>query len=414
MKIFADKTVKLQFIVVAGLLFGLVLAEWLVALGMADGYKQSMVRHDHALAGYMARSGMDGRRIGRIFTAEKTAADTKTGRELLRAAGYTAGVEDSLLPEVSHFYRRYAAVSLALSLAFSAILLAALYCFALRREQRLEKASEAVQGFLAGDTGIRLADTDEGSLSRFFADVNGMATSLSAHIAREKHDREFLRELISDISHQLRTPLAALQMYLEIMRDEKTGNDVVESFIRKSRRELDRMENLIQNLLKLARLDAGTIELEKNTQNLQEFLADCLGAFLTRAGVEGKSIVLQCDDGIMLALDRTWLLEAVGNIIKNALDHTEAGGRIEISGAETAVATVITVRDNGTGIHPEDIHHIFKRFYRSRFSPDRQGVGIGLALAKAIVEKHGGTITVQSELAKGSVFQLIFPKLSNL
>jgi signal transduction histidine kinase len=116
----------------------------------------------------------------------------------------------------------------------------------------------------------------------------------------------------------------------------------------------------------------------------------------------------------MLCFDETWLIEAVGNIIKNALDHTDSGDSIEISCEDALVATEIIIRDNGAGIHPEDIHHIFKRFYRSRFSKDKQGVGIGLALSKTIVEKHGGTITVRSELGQGAEFHLIFPRLTNL
>jgi signal transduction histidine kinase len=223
-----------------------------------------------------------------------------------------------------------------------------------------------------------------------------------------------LKETISDISHQLKTPLAALQMYNEIIREEISGNEVVESFTLKSQRELERMETLIQNLLKLAKLDAGTIEIEKSTHNLNNFLEKCVELFRTRAHLEGKELNLRCSDSVELSFDETWLTEAVGNIIRNALDHTRAGDLIEISCHQNPMATQIIIKDSGSGIHPEDIHHIFKRFYRSRFSKDKQGVGIGLALSKAIVDKHGGTITVESEPQKGAAFHLIFPKLSNL
>jgi signal transduction histidine kinase len=284
----------------------------------------------------------------------------------------------------------------------------------LRRDTQLESAGEKLHCFMEGDTSARLEDTSEGSLSRFFAAVNAMATSLTAHIDKEKHSREFLKDTISDISHQLKTPLAALQMYNEIIMEEDTGNKVVEDFTLKSQRELSRMENLIQNLLKLAKLDAGTIMLEKRTHNLKEFLEQCLGTFAIRARLEGKRISLQCDNDSALCFDEIWLGEAVGNIIKNALDHTDAGDQIEIYCAETEISTEIIIKDSGSGIHPEDIHHIFKRFYRSRFSKDSQGVGIGLALSKSIMEKHGGTITVQSQLESGTAFYLIFPKLSNM
>ncbi len=241
-----------------------------------------------------------------------------------------------------------------------------------------------------------------------------MATALTVHIEKEKHHRIFLKETISDISHQLKTPLAALQMYNEIILDEKTGNKVVEDFVQKSQRELLRMENLIQNLLKLAKLDAGTIVLEKDNRDLNPFLEKCKNEFMTRAERENKKITVICNTTIRMSFDEIWLGEAIENIIKNALDHTKATDQIEICGVENSLLIEITIKDNGAGIDPEDIHHIFERFYRSRYSKDHQGIGIGLALSKTIIEKHGGTITVYSELGKGTVFHVIFPKLTNL
>jgi signal transduction histidine kinase len=294
------------------------------------------------------------------------------------------------------------------------ILLVVFCIFARKQNKQLKNAGIKMQRFMEGDTSIRLEDNQEDSLSCFFAIVNTMATSLNAHIEKEKHSREFLKDTISDISHQLKTPLAALQMYNEIISEEETTNQVVGDFTLKSQREISRMEGLIQNLLKLAKLDVRAIELEKKSHNLNEFLRKCLATFITRAKIEGKHMSLQCDDSVTLNFDETWLLEAVGNLIKNALDHTNQNDEIEISCTETVIATEITIKDSGSGIHPEDIHHIFKRFYRSRYSKDRQGVGIGLALAKAIVEQHGGTITVKSEYGSNTEIHLIFPKLSNL
>ena len=113
-----------------------------------------------------------------------------------------------------------------------------------------------------------------------------------------------------------------------------------------------------------------------------------------------------------LVCDRGWILEAVSNVVKNALDHTEAGGHITIEWNELPSMTQITVKDNGSGIHPEDIHHIFKRFYRSRFSKNTQGIGLGLPLTKAIVEAHDGTITVASAFGNGAAFEMSFLNLT--
>lgn len=414
MKIFINKEVKMLFIALAVVfLFFMILGQITVELA-ADDYKRNMIFHDYGVAGYLARNELDESQIIRSFTTEKTNDDVKKGRKLLQQAGYDSNTQNSLLPAVEHFYHKYALIFLILSITFSVMVCAVFLLFILRQYKRIEKAISDIQAFMAGNVGIRLNDHEEGSLSKLFTSINIMATSQAAHIEKEKQNREFLKDTISDISHQLKTPLAALKMYNEIIQNENCGNDVVDSFTSKIEREIARMESLIQNLLKLAKLDSGSIELEKHTHNLKEFLEEAIEGFRTRAKLEGKAIVLHCDEHITMNFDKEWMLEAVSNIIKNALDHTGAKNLIEVRCDETPVFIQITIKDNGMGIHPEDIHHIFKRFYRSRFSKDKQGVGIGLTLSKAIVENHGGTVTVESELGKGTAFYLAFPKLSNL
>ena len=414
MQILNDKNVKIHAIIIVSILLALILVNQITVMLMVNGYKETMFAHDNAVAGYLSRNGIDYHQIILAFTFQKTDKDEEAGSVLLSASGYKQSIKNSLLPETERLHQKYSLTALVFSVVFSIILFAVFCSFELKCDKKLKNAGEKIRRFMDGDTAIRLDDSKEDYFSRFFADVNTMATSLNAHIEKEKHSREFLVDTISDISHQLKTPLTALQMYNEIIIDEKTGNEVVENFTFKSKRELSRMESLIQNLLKLAKLDAGAIDPEKKLYRLKDFLEKCLCAFITRAEMEGKSINLQCDNSTSLFFDEIWLGEAVCNIIKNALDHTVAGDQIEITCAETVLSTEIIVSDNGTGIYQEDIHYIFKRFYRSRYSKNRQGVGIGLALAKAIVEQHGGTITVQSELGRGSAFHFIFPKLSNL
>ena len=136
--------------------------------------------------------------------------------------------------------------------------------------------------------------------------------------------------------------------------------------------------------------------------------------FAYRARQEQKEIFLSGDDSVLLLCDRSWMMEAVDNLVKNALDHTEPGGFVRISWKQSAFAVQIAIGDNGSGIHPEDLFHIFKRFYRSRFSQDTQGIGLGLPLAKMIVEAHNGTIEADSRLGKGTVFTLSFLNSSKL
>ena len=277
-----------------------------------------------------------------------------------------------------------------------------------KRSRIMEQAAAQIRSFLDGNTDARIDCDEEGELYHLFHCVNTLAAVLNAHAANENREKEFLKNTISDISHQLKTPLAALNIYNGLLQGEAEGNPAIQEFAERSEQELDRIETLVQNLLKITKLDAGSIVIEKHPENVAELLRDVELHFAYRAKQEQKEIVLSGADDIWLSCDRDWMLEAIDNLVKNALDHTAQGGIIQMEWRQLPPAVQILVKDNGSGIHPEDLHHIFKRFYRSRFSQDTQGIGLGLSLAKAIIEAHNGTITVDSELGMGTTFAVSF------
>ena len=277
-----------------------------------------------------------------------------------------------------------------------------------KQNQVMEQAVSQLQAYLDGDHNARIECDEEGELYRLFHTVNSMAAVLNAHADNELREKEFLKNTISDISHQLKTPLAALNIYNGLLQDGDMELSAVKEFADLSEQELDRIEILVQNLLKITKLDAGAIVLEKTTENVADMLRDVELHFAYRAKQEHKELVLSGPEEVLLFCDRDWLTEAIDNIVKNALDHTESGDAVHITWKALPNAVQIAVKDNGCGIHPEDLHHIFKRFYRSRFSQDKQGIGLGLPLAKTIVEAHSGTIEVGSELGKGTTFTMNF------
>ena len=277
-----------------------------------------------------------------------------------------------------------------------------------KQNQVMEQAVSQLQAYLDGDHNARIECDEEGELYRLFHTVNSMAAVLNAHADNELREKEFLKNTISDISHQLKTPLAALNIYNGLLQDGDMELSAVKEFTDLSEQELDRIETLVQNLLKITKLDAGAIVLEKTTENVADMLRDVELHFAYRAKQEHKELVLSGPEEVLLFCDRDWLTEAIDNIVKNALDHTESGDAVHITWKALPNAVQIAVKDNGCGIHPEDLHHIFKRFYRSRFSQDKQGIGLGLPLAKTIVEAHSGTIEVDSELGKGTTFTMNF------
>ena len=305
-------------------------------------------------------------------------------------------------------YQRFSLFLLLVFVLAGGAILAVGYSYFKKQNQVMEQAVSQLQAYLDGDHNARIECDEEGELYRLFHTVNSMAAVLNAHADNELWEKEFLKNTISDISHQLKTPLAALNIYNGLLQDGDMELSAVKEFTDLSEQELDRIEILVQNLLKITKLDAGAIVLEKTTENVADMLRDVELHFAYRAKQEHKELVLSGPEEVLLFCDRDWLTEAIDNIVKNALDHTESGDAVHITWKALPNAVQIAVKDNGCGIHPEDLHHIFKRFYRSRFSQDKQGIGLGLPLAKTIVEAHSGTIEVDSELGKGTTFTMNF------
>lgn len=297
---------------------------------------------------------------------------------------------------------------LAWAVGMGALIFAALYRYFQAQDQIMEEAITQIHAYLSGDSDARISCDDEGELNRLFHEVNSLVTILNAHAENEGNAKTFLKDTISNISHQLKTPLAALNIYNGILQTEAQDYPDIREFADLSEQELDRIETLVQNLLKVAKWDSGTIVLQKAEESLSEVMECIERHFIYQAQQQKKHLIFSGDDTVKLLCDRGWFMEAVSNLVKNALDHTKAGDTIQVAWKQFGSIVRVTVQDNGSGIAPEDLPHIFKRFYRSRFSQDTQGVGLGLPLAKAIVEAHNGTIEVDSDPESGTRFTLNF------
>ncbi|EOY7243139.1 TPA: sensor histidine kinase [Clostridioides difficile] len=413
MKVFSNKDTKIFFLVIISVLLMFIVVGQIVVINITNDYKSALLEHDYNIAGYLNSMGVDKSKIPAVFTTNEDKYTLK-GKEILNTARYDFGTDDSFMPSVKLFQGKYIKTMFLYLFVFFTMIIFILYVYFFRQQNKIEEASYKIDSFMNGNINVRLNTYEEGSLSKLFGSIDAMSTSLNTHILKEKQNKEFLKNTISDISHQLKTPLTALMMYNQILQEESHNSEIVENFVQKSQNELERIESLIQNLLKITKIDSKTIILNKASVNVKKLITKILYSFETRAEKEGKSISIRGLENTNLFCDYEWISEALSNLIKNALDNTKENDKIMIEWVETPITTIISVSDTGKGIHIEDIHHIFKRFYRSKFSKSNQGLGLGLPLVKSIIEQHNGTITVESNFLQGSTFTLSFLKLTNM
>lgn len=396
--ILRDRTLR-RFAVFLALIAAALPAAALAFSLLAQHTAQAMLlERDGAVASALLAQGMAENDIAAALAASEVSG---AGRALLARIGRTAATPGLLLPELAGYRQAVLPAALAAAGLLAALLLGGALVFARAQAARLAGAERLLHRYAEGDFSARLPRDAEGPLGSLFAAAEELATMLQAKTEAEHRARQFLKQTIADISHQLKTPLAALGLYQEIIAAEPDNADAVRAFAGKAGDALLRMESLIQAMLKITRLDAGSIRFAPAACPVRDLL--------TRAEREGKRIRLEGDPALTLWCDPDWTAEALGNLVKNGLDHTAAGGLVQVTWRHTPGMVQVQVADNGSGIAPEDIHHIFKRFYRGRSGPDARGAGLGLPLARAIVEGQGGAVTVQSTPGQGSVFAVSFP-----
>ncbi|MDW2797416.1 HAMP domain-containing sensor histidine kinase [Clostridium boliviensis] len=405
MNIFRDKQVKgfgifLIFFVFLFFLSGIGLADIQSKIGM-----NLFLSHNNAVVTSLLEQGVSDDVIAKAIT--NTAVSAK-GTDFLSKIGVTEHTAIRFLPFVSEFQRFSGFSMLLLWGLMSIILLYGVYRFLWIREQLYLQAADVIDHFIEGDFSCHMPQMHEGTIYRLFALTEQLSMILQSKNESGHKTKEFLKNTISDISHQLKTPLAALTMYYEIISDEPDNLETVKEYSNKAGMSLKRMEQLIQSMLKITRLDAGSIIFIKNRCRISELVSLAASELTTRAASEGKEIIVDKSSEETIICDRQWTSEALGNIVKNALDHTGIGGRIRISWKRNPAMIRIFISDNGDGIAAEDLPHIFKRFYRSKKSLDTQGAGLGLSLAKSIVEGQDGMISVQSDQQEGTIFTVSF------
>ncbi|HWO74623.1 MAG TPA: HAMP domain-containing sensor histidine kinase [Bacillus sp. (in: firmicutes)] len=277
------------------------------------------------------------------------------------------------------------------------------------RYKEIEKLSGYLRKIAAGDYSLDVRDNEEGELSILKNEIYKVTIMLSEQGEQLKKDKIRLMDAISDISHQLKTPLTSMMVMADLLSNPQLTTDKRIEFTRNIEIQLERIEWLVSSLLKLSKIDAGTVQFKKETVNVRELVSNSVEPLLIPMDIKDQTLLIEGEDSTRFIGDFNWSREALLNILKNCVEHTQKGGTISIRFEENALFTEIIIADNGKGIGKEDLPYIFKRFYKGKNASD-DSVGIGLAMAHSIVTSQMGDIDVKSEQNIGTEFRIKFYK----
>jgi signal transduction histidine kinase len=289
------------------------------------------------------------------------------------------------------------------------LLIAVTVVYTYWRYRDIERLSSYLRKISSGDFTLDVRDNREGELSILKNEIYKVTLKLSEHSVLLQKDKMKLTNAISDISHQLKTPITSMVVMSDLLNDARLTEEKRLEFTHNIRVQLERIEWLVASLLKLSKIDAGTIQFKKDKVLVNDLIQKAVHPLLIPMDVKEQTIELEGNETVSFIGDLNWTSEALINIIKNCVEHTPNKGTISIHFSENSLFTEVVIADNGKGIAKEDLPYIFKRFYKGKNAIE-ESVGIGLAMAHSIITSQNGTIQVDSKPGQGTTFQLKFYK----
>ncbi len=276
------------------------------------------------------------------------------------------------------------------------------------RYRDLARLSEDIDHILHGQQQLLLEEYREGELSILHSEIQKMTVRLKEQTDTLQRDKVRLSQAIADISHQLRTPLTAMNLTASMLSGEDLTDQRRLELARELKRSLGRMDWLVEALLKLAQLDAGTAQMKREPVALEALIEQASKPLLIPMELRNQELQITIKDESFIG-DFQWTLEAIANVLKNAVEHTPAGGTVSVTAEENALFTGLVIEDSGPGFAPEELPHLFQRFYKGK-NARPESVGIGLALARQIIAEQNGTISAANRPEGGARFTLRFYK----
>lgn len=271
------------------------------------------------------------------------------------------------------------------------------------RYKEIRKLSSYINKICQGDYSLEIRDNVEGELSILKSDIYKVTSKLYEQSDYLKKDKIYLADAISDISHQLKTPLTSMIIMTDLLNENNLEEDKKIEFTNNIKKQLERIQWLVTSLLKISKIDSGVVNFKKDIVRVSELIESVVNPLLIPIDIKNQRLNINVNDKLYFIGDFNWTREALINILKNAVEHTRENGEITIYCSDNPIYLEINIKDNGLGIEKDDIAHVFKRFYKGKNS-NEDSIGIGLAMAKSIIKKQGGDILLKSKKGYGTEF----------
>lgn len=289
------------------------------------------------------------------------------------------------------------------------ILLVLLYLLYLKYEnKKVKQIDRYILDILNNKDTFDIRDYNEDSLSKLKNDIYKITILLKEEKEKTLKEKKNLEVILSDISHQIKTPLTSMYVINDLLLDNDLDTKKKKEFLNKNKLQLERIEWLVTSLLKISRLDSGTVKLKSEEIKVKDLIEKVVEPLKIPIEIKKQELIINIDENLKITVDINWTVEAIINILKNSYEHTNKNGIIEIIAFDNPIYTEIDIKDNGEGIDKDKINHIFERFYKGNNS--KESIGIGLNMAKTIIEKENGIIEVESEKNKYTCFKIKFYK----
>ncbi|WP_105619849.1 sensor histidine kinase [Vallitalea okinawensis] len=260
---------------------------------------------------------------------------------------------------------------------------------------------------------IEIPSTKDTRQSKLAHQAKSIIEMIDDDVNQTNIEKEVIKELIGDIAHQVKTPLANIAMYTDILLEGNLSKEEHQEFLMRTKEQSEKMDWLMKSLLKMSRLETGAIDFTSDDIYIKETIARAVSSVYSQANTKKIAIIVQEFKDIKLYHNRKWTCEALTNVLENAIKYSPEYSEIKIKMTSLEIYTKIQITDQGVGIAKMDYNNIFKRFYRGENVAEQNGMGIGLYLSQFILSKEGGYITVKSELGKGSTFSIFLQNCHN-